>query len=47
MRGGLGPSRMPGTAAAAAEGWTTVRMSLHEQAVNRFWSKIATLLDEN
>jgi hypothetical protein len=43
MRGGLGPSRMPGTAAAAAEGWTTVRMSLHEQAVNRFWSKIATL----
>jgi hypothetical protein len=43
MRGSTGDARVSGTASAAAEGWTTVRMSLHEQAVNRFWSRVASL----
>jgi hypothetical protein len=43
MRGSTGDARISGTASAAAEGWTTVRMSLHEQSVNRFWSNVAEL----
>jgi hypothetical protein len=41
MRGSTGNPRISGTASAAAEGWTTVRMSLHEQSVNKFWSRVA------
>ena len=43
MRGSAGDPRVSGTAAAAAEGWTTVRMSVREQAVLRAFQKIAQL----
>jgi hypothetical protein len=43
MRGGLGPSRMPGTAAAAAEGWASVRINARVKAVERAFSAIANL----
>lgn len=43
MRGSAGDPRISGTASAAAEGWTTVRMSVREQAVNRAVQKVAEL----
>jgi hypothetical protein len=43
MRGGLGPSRMPGTAAAAAEGWASVRINARAKAVERAFASIANL----
>lgn len=43
MKGSAGDPRISGTAAAAAEGWTTVRMSVREQAVLRAFQRIAQL----
>jgi hypothetical protein len=43
MRGGLGPSRMPGTAAAAAEGWAAVRINSRTTAVTKAFGRIANL----
>jgi hypothetical protein len=43
MQGSAGDPRVSGTAAAAAEGWTTVRMSVREQAVLRAFQRIAQL----
>jgi hypothetical protein len=43
MRGSAGDARISGTASAAAEGWTTVRMSVREQAVNHAVKRVAQL----